>query len=116
MNWYEYFYDGKPLQFLIGLAGAAAMAATDFRSWRRVIQHLAVGVPTAMFAAPIFAPAISKMLGIFTTDVADQKSGAIFITGAFGIYMFEFIKEFFMAKKKRLMEGKDLEPEKEQEG
>ena len=79
----------RGIAFVAGVAGAAAMAATDWRSPWRVVQHLFVGTCAATFATPIFAPAISKALGWIAVDPGRYTDASAFIVGAFAIYVLE---------------------------
>ena len=87
------------IQFVVGLAGAATMAVTDFRGWVRFIKHMVTGVLAAVFATPIFSPAIVKVLSTFMAPTQDERA-AVYITGAFSIYVFELIRDFWAAKRK----------------
>ena len=86
------------IQVLAGVGGAAAMAVTDWRSPLRAIKHLFVGSVCSGLGTPWFAPAITKVLGIFPIPTEAQYGAASFITGAFAIYFLEFILAFWRAK------------------
>ncbi len=85
---------------LAGIAGAAAMAATDWRSPWRLAQHVFVGTAMSAVATPVFAPAISRVLGLIAVDPSAHANASAFLVGAFGIYFFEFAREFWKAKAK----------------
>lgn len=90
MTVWEWLQEPKPLAVLAGLAGAAAMAVTDFRNPLRLLQHLFVGTVTAAVATPWFYPMISGALALAKVEPAAHAYSAAFITGAFGIYVLEF--------------------------
>ncbi len=101
---------------LAGMAGAAAMAATDWRSPWRLLQHVFVGTATSAVATPIFAPAISQALGFLAVDVSAQENASAFLVGAFGIYFFEFAREVWKAKAKNPMNSSDGNHDKKEDG
>tara|TARA_R100001086_G_scaffold38844_2_gene17197 strand:- start:202 stop:525 length:324 start_codon:yes stop_codon:yes gene_type:complete len=88
--WDTLMDNGKTAAVLAGIAGAAAMAATDWRSPLRFAQHLFVGTVTAGVATPWAFPLISTVLSIFKVDQSAHEASAAFITGAFGIYALEY--------------------------
>lgn len=88
----------KPLTVLSGIAGAAAMAATDWRSPWRVVQHIFVGTAASAIATPILYPAISGILGFIAVDASAHGNAAAFIVGAFAIYFLEFALAFWRAR------------------
>ena len=94
----DFFQQDKPLAVLAGLAGAAAMAATDWRSPWRLVQHIFVGTSASAIATPVFAPAIGKVLGWLSVDPATHANAAAFITGAFAIYLLEYALAFWRLK------------------
>lgn len=98
MTLWEFLQQPKPLAILAGIAGAAAMAVTDWRSPLRALQHLFVGTVTAAVATPWFYPVISKVLSFAQVEPAAHPSSAAFITGAFGIYVLEFALAFWRRK------------------
>lgn len=98
MTFLEWLHEPKPLAILAGVAGAAAMAATDWRSPLRFIQHLFVGSVTAAMATPWLYPIISQALSFARVDPAAHGSSAAFITGAVGIYVLEFVVAFWKRK------------------
>ena len=98
MTFWEFLSAEKPLAILAGLAGAAAMAATDWRTKWRLIQHIFVGTASASVATPLMAPAISTVLGFLRVDPAAHGNASAFLVGAFSIYLFEFILAFWHAK------------------
>lgn len=53
MTWSEMIASDNVLVWAAGLAGAAAMAATDWRSPWRAAQHIFVGTLAAGFATPV---------------------------------------------------------------
>jgi hypothetical protein len=83
-----------------GIAGAAALAATDWRSPWRFAQHIFVGTAASAIATPVLFPIISKGLDLISVDAASQQNSAAFITGAFAIYFFELVVAFWRAKTK----------------
>ena len=87
-----------------GLAGAAAMAATDFSKPWRFLQHLGVGFLCATFATPTLFPAIGSVLSFINVDPSYQFAGASFIVGAFGIYILELARVIF---RYRISKGDD---------
>lgn len=91
----------KTMALLAGAIGAAALAATDWRSPWRFAQHIFVGTAASAIATPILFPAISKVLGMFSVDAAAQENSAAFITGAFAIYLFEYILAVWKGKAKQ---------------
>lgn len=98
MTVFELLQSDRPWQILAGVAGAAAMAATDWRTPLRLVQHIFVGTLCSAVATPWFAPAISKVLDIFPIQESMHQDAAAFITGAFAIYLLEFILAFWRAK------------------
>lgn len=98
MTFWEWIQQPRPLAVIAGLAGAAAMAVTDWHSPLRAIQHLFVGTITAAVATPWFYPFISTLLDWARVDPAAQPYSAAFITGAFGIYVLEFVLAFWRRK------------------
>lgn len=99
MNWLEQFWkDGHIATVAAGIAGAAAMAATDWRSPWRFIQHIFVGTMGASFATPWLLPVFSKLLSLFAIDVVDHERSAAFVTGAFSIYVFETVLAIWRRK------------------
>lgn len=76
------------------------MAATDWRTPWRVVQHVFVGTAASAIATPVFAPVISKVLGFFTVDPSAHQNASAFIVGAFAIYILEFSLAFWRAKTK----------------
>lgn len=98
MNILEWLQQPKQVAILAGLAGAAAMAVTDWRSPLRALQHLFVGTVTAAVATPWFYPVISRALSVAQVDPAAHPSSAAFITGAMGIYVLEFALAFWRRK------------------
>ena len=101
MNIFEFVQGDKPLAVLAGMAGAAAMAATDWRTPWRVVQHIFVGTSCSAMATPVFAPTISKVLGFVAVDPEAHQNASAFIVGAFAIYFLEFALAFWRAKTKR---------------
>jgi hypothetical protein len=101
MSLSDFLASDKPLALLSGVAGAAAMAATDWRSPLRLVQHLFVGTSASAIATPVFAPAISKILGFLAVDPAAHANASAFIVGAFAIYVLEFSLAFWRAKTRR---------------
>lgn len=86
------FHDPKTIvTFLAGVAGAAAMAVTDWRSPMQLVKHLFVGTLTSAFATPLFFPMLSAILDIFKVSEDYHQNSAAFIVGAAGIYVLEFI-------------------------
>lgn len=81
------------------------MAVTDWHNPLRALQHLFVGTVTAAVATPWFYPVISTMLTVAKVEPAAHPSSAAFITGAFGIYVLEFILAFWRRKA-----GKEEQP------
>lgn len=91
MTWLEALYEsGKTTAIFAGIAGAAAMAATDWRNPIRFAQHLFVGTVTAAVATPWAYPAISTLLSFLQVKDDSHEASAAFITGAFGIYALEY--------------------------
>lgn len=86
------------LVWAAGLAGAAAMAATDWRTPWRLAQHIFVGTTAAIIATPLLFPMISGILSFLNVDQAAHQNSAAFMTGAFAIYLFEYILAFWKAK------------------
>lgn len=107
MNLIDLLQSDKPLTILSGLAGAAAMAATDWRSPWRLVQHIFVGTSASAIATPIFFPAISTVLGFIKVDPNLHQNSAAFIVGAFAIYLLEFSLAFWRAKTSKLENGDD---------
>lgn len=105
MTLQEFLDSPHPLYVLAGVAGAAAMATTDWRSPRRALQHLLVGTVTSIFATPVFAPGISSLLGWAHVDPAAHPNASAFIVGAVGIYVLEYILAFMRAKTKKPLSG-----------
>lgn len=95
MNIWEWVEGPRAWAVLAGVAGAAAMAVTDWQSPARFLQHMFVGSVTASVATEWTAPAISKILGLASVDPSAHPYSAAFITGAFGIYALEFILAFW---------------------
>ena len=98
MTPFEFLQQERPLAIIAGIAGAAAMAATDWRSPWRFAQHLFVGTACSAAATPLFAPAISKLLGMIAVDPASHGYAAAFIVGAFGVYLLEYALAFWRHK------------------
>lgn len=98
MTFWEWVQQPKPLAVVAGIAGAAAMAVTDWHSPLRALQHLFVGTIAAAVATPWFYPIISTALSWAQVEQSAQPSSAAFITGAFGIYVLEFILAFWRRK------------------
>jgi hypothetical protein len=92
--------DETAMAVLSGIAGAAAMAATDWRSPWRLAQHLFVGTSASAIATPIFAPAISKVLGFVAVDPAAHENASAFLVGGFAIYFLEFALAVWRRKTK----------------
>lgn len=111
MTWSEMIASDNVLVWAAGLAGAAAMAATDWRSPWRAAQHIFVGTLAAGFATPGLYPALSKIMEMASVPESSQPMSAGFITGAFAIYLFEFFKLFWRFKilqqKAEIKEGGD---------
>lgn len=101
MTLFEFLASEKPLVVLSGIAGAAAMAATDWRTPWRLLQHIVVGTTCSAIATPVFAPAISAMLGFVAVDPSAHANASAFIVGAFAIYFLEFSLAFWRAKTKK---------------
>lgn len=95
MSLLEFLQQDKPIAVMAGLAGAAAMAATDWRSPWRLVQHIFVGTAASSIATPIFFPAIAKALGWLSVNPDSQGNAAAFITGAFAIYVLEYALAFW---------------------
>lgn len=98
MNITELLTSERAVIILAGVAGAAAMAATDWRSPWRFAQHIFVGTAAAGFATPIFFPIISTALGLARVDVSAHAGASAFITGVFAIYILEFVLAFWKHK------------------
>lgn len=98
----DFLASEKPLAILSGVAGAAAMAATDWRNPWRLAQHLFVGTAASAIATPVFFPAISKILGFIAVDQSAHANASAFIVGAFAIYILEFSLAFWRAKTKKI--------------
>lgn len=101
MTVWELIQQEKPLAILSGLAGAAAMAATDWRTPWRLVQHIFVGTAASAIATPIFAPSIGAVLGWMQVAPEANSNAAAFITGAFGIYVLEYALAFWRLKIKK---------------
>lgn len=101
MTLWELLQEEKPLAILSGIAGAAAMAATDWRTPWRLLQHIFVGTAASAIATPIFAPSIGAVLGWMQVAPEANSNAAAFITGAFGIYVLEYALAFWRLKIKR---------------
>jgi hypothetical protein len=95
MSILDWLRDDTNFQALAGIAGAAAMAATDWSKPWRFLQHLGVGTLCATFATPTLFPAIGRVLSWINVDPSYQFAGAAFIVGAFGIYILEFGRAVF---------------------
>lgn len=98
MTWMEIITHELFIQFLTGFAGALTMAIIDFRTKARLTKHILVGGLTSMFATPIFAPGLVKLFSNFM-EPSQDKQAATYIVGAFSIYLFEAIRDFFKARK-----------------
>ena len=98
MTWSEMIASDNVLVWAAGLAGAAAMAATDWRSPWRAVQHVFVGFTASLVATPALFPILSKMMNIVAVPVDSQQMSAGFMTGAFAIYLFEFFIAFWKSK------------------
>ena len=98
MTIWEWMQQPKPGLILAGVAGAAAMAVTDWHSPLRAMQHLFVGTITAAVATPWLYPLISQALSFARVDPEAHEASAAFITGAFGIYILEFVLAFWRRK------------------
>tara|TARA_R100000655_G_scaffold97713_1_gene140759 strand:- start:1030 stop:1371 length:342 start_codon:yes stop_codon:yes gene_type:complete len=94
----EMINSDNALVWAAGLAGAAAMAATDWRSPWRLAQHVFVGTTAAIIATPLLFPMISGLLGFLNVDEGAHQNSAAFMTGAFAIYLFEYILAFWNSK------------------
>lgn len=101
MTFLEWLQQPRPLAVLAGVAGAAAMAVTDWRSPLRALQHLFVGTVTAAVATPWLYPIISEALSIARVKPDAHASSAAFITGAFGIYILEFVLAFWRRRARK---------------
>lgn len=101
MSLWEFIQANQPVTLLSGLLGAAAMAATDWRSPWRVLQHIFVGTSTSAMATPVFAPLISKVLGFVAVDPSAHDNASAFVVGAFGIYVLEFGLALWKSKTKQ---------------
>ena len=101
----------RVIPVLAGIAGSAAMAATDWRSPWRLVQHVFVGTSMSAVATPVFAPSISRVLGLIAVDPSAHGNASAFLVGAFGIYFFEFAREFWKAKSKDPLRRDDPQPE-----
>lgn len=98
MSIFEFLQQDKPLAIMAGLAGAAAMAATDWRSPWRLVQHIFVGTAASAIATPVFLPAIGKALSWLAVNPESNGNAAAFITGAFAIYVLEYALAFWRLK------------------
>lgn len=98
MTWNEMIASDNVLVWAAGLAGAAAMAATDWQTPRRAARHFLVGGLASLFATPLFFPMLSKVMSSFSVPEAQQGMSAGFFTGAFAIYFFEYCLAFWRAK------------------
>lgn len=98
MTWNEMIASDNVLVWAAGLAGAAAMAATDWRSPWRLVQHIFVGFTASLVATPLIFPILGKLLTIISVPPDSQEMSAGFMTGAFAIYLFEYILAFWKAK------------------
>lgn len=86
MTLLEFLQQEKPLAILTGVAGAAAMAMTDWRGWWRFFQHLTVGALASGFGTPALWGLIAGWLKM----PKDSDPGiTYFFVGAFGIYALE---------------------------
>lgn len=113
MTWMEILQHELFIQFIVGFAGAATMAITDFRDWFRFMRHLAIGSITSMCATPIFSPAIIKLLSLYMPPSQDDRA-AVYITGAFSIYLLEFVRDFRLHRKRlKSIQSGEAETEKE---
>lgn len=84
-----------------GAAGAAAAATADWKGWKALIRHMVVGVPCAIYLSdPIFA-LVSPAFGVFKIAPEGAESAANFITGAVGIFIFEFMNAYIRAMLKK---------------
>lgn len=101
----EWLSSERAATVIAGVLGAAAMAATDWRTPWRLVQHLFVGTASSAIATPVFEPAISKTLGIIAVDPAAHENAAAFIVGAFGIYILELSLAIWRAKIRRGQNG-----------
>jgi hypothetical protein len=98
MNLWDFLTSDRFLTALAGLAGAAAMAATDWSTPLRFFRHIFVGTAAAAFASPVFAPAIGKIFSWMAVNDPAQGQVTGFLTGAFGIFVFEYALAFWRAK------------------
>lgn len=94
----EWLSEDKPMTILIGIGGAAALAATDWRGHWRFAQHVFVGAVASASATPAIYPILAKVLNVLPLDQTAQQSASAFIVGAFSIYLFEFAVQFWKAK------------------
>ena len=92
MPLWEIIQNDKVWSAIAGIAGAAAIAATDWSKPWRFAQHVGVGTLCATFATPVLYPAIAAMLGWINVDPNYQYAGASFVVGALGIYVLEFVR------------------------
>lgn len=109
MNFGDLLQHEKTIAIFAGALGAAAMAATDWRSPWRLLQHVFVGTAASAIATPVFAPAISKILGFAAVDPSAHGNASAFLVGAFAIYLFEFSLAFWRAKTRRANKGGEIE-------
>lgn len=103
MTFWDIISSEKVWTAAAGLAGAAAMAATDWRTPWRFMQHIFVGAAASAIATPVMFPAISALLGFIKVDSGSHGNAAAFITGAFAIYLFEYCLAFWRSR----TEGQD---------
>jgi hypothetical protein len=89
VTWAEILNSERAITFLSGVAGAAALAITDFRGSWRLLQHVCVGTLASATATPVLFPAISKALSLIAVAPEAQEHSAAFLTGGFAIYLFE---------------------------
>ena len=74
MTLFEFLQQERPLAIIAGIAGAAAMAATDWRSPWRFAQHLFVGTACSA-AAKRVAPSSASSALFAVTTLAPLDSG-----------------------------------------
>lgn len=106
MSWAEHLTSEKLFAFGAGVAGAAAMAFTDWRTPWRCAQHIFVGVVASIYATPIFAPIIMKALGWISVAPEASGNAAVFLTGAFAIYVLELARAIWRVRTRSTTEGK----------
>lgn len=106
MSWAEHFSGEKLFAFGAGVAGAAAMAFTDWRTPWRCAQHIFVGVVASVYATPIFSPLIMKSLGALGVDQEASGNAAVFLTGAFAIYVLELARAIWRIRTRSASEDK----------